>query len=65
VTGDGGYADAAAQDRFCPPAEQCSILLIFDQSPRGNHIAAGAHRSAPPKVKFTGLTQNSQVDPAV
>ena len=48
VVKPGGYADAAAQERFCPPTEQCSILRIFDQSPQGNHIEAGFHRSTPP-----------------
>jgi hypothetical protein len=34
----GGLANAAVQDAFCR-ATSCTIERIFDQSPRGNHIA--------------------------
>ena len=34
----GGFADAAAQDAFCSSTE-CTILHIYDQSPRGNDLA--------------------------
>jgi hypothetical protein len=34
----GGYADAAAQDAFCAGAT-CTISMIYDQSPKGNHLA--------------------------
>jgi non-reducing end alpha-L-arabinofuranosidase len=38
----GGFADSAAQDAFCGSA-QCSVLKIYDQSSKGNHIG-----TAPP-----------------
>jgi hypothetical protein len=37
----GGFADSAAQDAFCT-GTTCSISVIYDQSPKGNHL-----RSAP------------------
>lgn len=33
----GGYANAAAQDAFCA-GTACTITIIYDQSPRGNHL---------------------------
>jgi hypothetical protein len=33
----GGYADSAAQDAFCAGAS-CTISVIYDQSPKGNHL---------------------------
>ena len=33
----GGWADAAAHDKFCA-AKDCVISKLFDQSPRGNHL---------------------------
>src|SRR5215467_1277717 len=33
----GGYANAAAQDVFCA-GTTCTITIIYDQSPRGNHL---------------------------
>jgi hypothetical protein len=33
----GGYANAAAQDSFCA-GTTCVITVIYDQSPRGNHL---------------------------
>ncbi len=44
----GGYADAAAQDAFCADTI-CVITLIYDQSPRGNHLS-----QAPPGPRFPG-----------
>jgi hypothetical protein len=38
----GGVADAATQDTFCM-GTTCTISIIYDQSPKGNHL-----RSAPP-----------------
>ena len=44
----GGVADAAAQDAFCGSGT-CTIERIYDQSPRGNHLATapagGAHKA--------------------
>ena len=40
--GPGGLADSAGLAGFCPPAEQCTITTVFDQSPLGNHIASGS-----------------------
>ena len=33
----GGYADAAAQDAFCANTT-CWVTIIYDQSPKGNHL---------------------------
>ena len=33
----GGVANAVAQDTFCA-GTQCTILVMYDQSPRGNHM---------------------------
>jgi len=33
----GGYADAAAQDEFCKDT-YCWVTIIYDQSPKGNHL---------------------------
>ena len=41
----GNVADAAAQDTFCAETS-CTVLCIYDQSPRGNHLnvaPAGSH----------------------
>lgn len=37
VTAAGGFADSADQDAFCS-ATSCSIWMIYDQSPHGNHL---------------------------
>ena len=37
VLAPGGFADAAAQEAFCP-ALDCVIAAVFDQSPQGNHL---------------------------
>lgn len=44
VTSRGGYADSAAQDKFCA-ATTCVIATIFDQSPQRNDLVveAGDH----------------------
>jgi hypothetical protein len=33
----GGYANSAAQDTFCA-GSSCTISIIYDQSPNGNHL---------------------------
>jgi len=33
-----GFADADAQQHFCPPSTICTVERIFDQSPNGNHL---------------------------
>lgn len=38
VLAPGGFADSAAQDSFCA-GTTCTISIIYDQSPRGNHLA--------------------------
>jgi hypothetical protein len=38
VTEPGGFADAAAQDRFCANAK-CIFTKLYDQSPQGNHLS--------------------------
>ena len=43
--GMGGVADSAAQDAYCNTASKgCSIAVIYDQSPQGNHLRAGPGR---------------------
>ncbi len=37
VLDPGGFADSAAQDSFCS-GEACTISVIYDQSPNGNHL---------------------------
>jgi hypothetical protein len=37
VLGPGSYADSAVQDAFCS-GTTCSISIIYDQSPNGNHL---------------------------
>ena len=37
VLNPGGFADSAKQDAFCS-GTTCSITLIYDQSPQGNHL---------------------------
>ena len=44
----GGYADSAAQDKFCVNTT-CVINLIYDQSGKGNHLY-----QAPPGPNFPG-----------
>lgn len=36
----GGFADSAKQDAFCE-GTACTVDRIFDQSPKGNHLALG------------------------
>ena len=43
----GGYADAAAQDKFCANT-YCWITTIYDQSPKHNHL------TQPPRGGFSG-----------
>jgi hypothetical protein len=35
---NGGYANAAAQDAFCPSGSTCTISIIYDQSPNKNDL---------------------------
>jgi alpha-L-arabinofuranosidase B-like protein len=37
LVGSGGFSDMAAQDAFCSGAT-CTIPIIYDQSPNGNHL---------------------------
>lgn len=47
TTTAGGVADAEAQDAFCAGVGvECTIVKIFDQSPKGNHLYAGQVRSS-------------------
>lgn len=48
VVDAGGYADGAAQDRFCQ-GTLCVITIIYDQSGRGNHLF-----QAPPGPLYPG-----------
>jgi len=38
VVSPGGYANSATQDAFCA-GTTCTISLIYDQSPNGNHLS--------------------------
>jgi len=45
----GGHADATSQDTFCTGAT-CTISIIYDQSPNGNHLKpapAGTNKNSP------------------
>jgi hypothetical protein len=47
----GGFADSAAQDTFCA-GTTCTISIIYDQSPKGNHLTpapAGGQVPTPDK----------------
>ena len=49
VLAPGGFADSAAQDAFCA-GTTCTISIIYDQSPKGNHLRsapAGGAKSTP------------------
>jgi hypothetical protein len=37
LVGSGGYADTSIQDSFCT-GTTCTIPIIYDQSPNGNHL---------------------------
>jgi non-reducing end alpha-L-arabinofuranosidase len=53
----GGYANAAAQDTFCS-GTSCTIVQIYDQSGRGNHLTvapAGGNGSADSPSNATAL----------
>eukprot|EP00937_MAST-01D_sp_MAST-1D-sp2_P000960 g960.t1 len=56
-----GFADSAAQDKFCS-ATDCVIQRIFDQTPNMNHLdiapPGGAHRAedAPTNATAAPLT---------
>jgi hypothetical protein len=58
VTGPGGFADSAAQDKFCGTSA-CHIWRIYDQSPKMNHLdiapPGGAHRAEDAPVNATKL----------
>ena len=42
VVSAGGIVDTAAVALFCPQStEQCTVQRIYDQSPKGNHLATG------------------------
>jgi len=39
VLSAGGFADASAQDEFCAGSRtSCTVVRIYDQSPKGNHL---------------------------
>ena len=37
LVGSGGFSDMATQDSFCS-GTTCTIPIIYDQSPNGNHL---------------------------
>jgi hypothetical protein len=44
----GGFADSAVQDAFCA-GTTCTISIIYDQSPKGNHLRSAPAGGAVPK----------------
>ena len=56
VSAAGGFADSAAQDKFCGTSD-CHIWRIYDQSPKMNHLdiapPGGAHRAEDAPVNAT------------
>lgn len=57
--GAGGVADSAAVDAYCGAASNgCTIAIIYDQSPQGNHLQA-----APGRRGHTDIEVNATHDP--
>lgn len=58
VLASGELADAAAQDAFCA-GTTCTISIIYDQSPKGNHLrsapAGGAKSTSDKEASATAL----------
>jgi hypothetical protein len=58
VLSRGGFADAASQDTFCTNTS-CTITIIYDQSPKGNHLTpapgGGAVKTADKPVNASKL----------
>ena len=54
----GGFADSAAQDAFCV-GTTCTVSIIYDQSPKGNHLrsapAGGANSTPGNEASATAL----------
>jgi hypothetical protein len=54
----GGFADSASQDSFCA-GTTCTISIIYDQSPKGNHLrrapAGGAKNTPDSEAVATAL----------
>jgi hypothetical protein len=54
VLAPGGFADSGAQDSFCA-GTACSVSIVYDQSPQGNHLTAapggGAGKAPDKEVK--------------
>ena len=51
----GGYANAASQDTFCSGGT-CTISIIYDQSPNGNHLKPAPTAAAPKAAPTTRQT---------
>ena len=49
----GGVANAAAQDTFCINTT-CLITIIYDQSPRGNHLTQAPGGPLPDRSRVVG-----------
>jgi hypothetical protein len=58
VLSAGGFADSAVQDAFCA-GTTCTISVIYDQSPKANHLtkapAGGAKKTPDNEASATGL----------
>ena len=60
VISPGGFANSAEQDTFCG-SSACTISIIYDQSPQGNHLT----KSPPGMAKTTpGNEANAKAAPA-
>ncbi|HWP06324.1 MAG TPA: arabinofuranosidase catalytic domain-containing protein [Polyangiaceae bacterium] len=49
VLAAGGFADAAVQDAFCM-GTTCTISIIYDQSPKANHLTSAPGGGAKPEA---------------
>jgi hypothetical protein len=61
VLSAGGIADAAAQDTFCT-GTTCVITIVYDQSPRANHLAyQGQNGAGGQDTPATATTESLRV----
>jgi len=61
VISPGGFANSAEQDAFCG-SSACTVSIIYDQSPQGNHLT----KSPPGMAKTTaGNEANAKAAPAM
>jgi hypothetical protein len=58
--GPGGYADSAAQDAFCAQTN-CSISIIYDQSPQHNDLPISPRSNFMPEGGLPALADTQKV----